>query len=170
MVGWTKLSVRAGAKVVAARLLTAERTIFGGGTALGAAIDLGMSLLAHNPFKGIRRVIDISGDGWNNKARAPSQARDEAIARAVTINSLAITDFGNGLIDHFRNEVIGGPGAFAIKADGFNDLALPVRKKLLQELNVSRRSGLNQIGANFRPRYLPPRRPQVPASGAGRHR
>ena len=75
VVGWTKLSGRAGTKVVAARLLTAERTIFGGGTALGAAIDLGMSLLAQNPFKGIRRVIDISGDGWNNKGRAPSQAR-----------------------------------------------------------------------------------------------
>lgn len=136
---WTKLSGRAGAVRFAAQLLSAERTIFGGGTALGAAIDLGMSLLAQNPHKGIRRVIDISGDGWNNKGRAPSQSRDQAVAQAVTINGLAIIDFDDGLLDHFRNQVIGGPGAFAIEADGFDDFARAVRKKLLQELNISRR-------------------------------
>ena len=89
VVQWTKLSGRAGTQTIAARLLSADRTIFSGGTALGAAIDLGVALLARNPFKGIRPVIDIFGDGWNNKGRAPSQARDEAVARRVTINGLA---------------------------------------------------------------------------------
>ena len=82
-------------------------------------------------------MIDIFGDGWNNKGRAPSQARDEVVARRVTINGLAITDFQDGLVDYFREEVIGGPGAFAIAAEGFKDFARAVRKKLLQELNVS---------------------------------
>lgn len=139
VVTWTRLSDRPSAEFFAAKLLSADRTIFGGGTALGAAIDLGMSLLAQNPFEGIRRVIDISGDGWSNKGRAPSRARDEAIAQRVTINGLAITDFEDGLVDYFRKDVIGGAGAFAISADGFKDFARAVRKKLLQELNVSRR-------------------------------
>ena len=52
VVQWTKLSGRAGTQTIAARLLNAERTIFSGGTALGAAIDLGVALLARNPLKG----------------------------------------------------------------------------------------------------------------------
>ncbi len=63
VVNWTRIAKAEDADIVAAQLLAAPRTIFGGGTALGGAIDLGMALLAESPFKGSRRVIDISGDG-----------------------------------------------------------------------------------------------------------
>jgi hypothetical protein len=55
----------------------------------------------------------------------------------VTINGLAIEDFDGGLVEHFRDSVIGGPGAFVLAANGFDDFARAVAKKLLQELNVS---------------------------------
>ncbi len=64
-------------------------------------------------------------------------ARDEAVTRRVTINGLAILDFADDLVEHFREEVIGGPGAFVIAANGFEDFARAVLKKLLLELNLS---------------------------------
>ena len=137
VVPWTRITNAATARAAAARILAAPRTIFGGGTALGGAIDLGMALLAQNPYRGIRRVIDLSGDGANNRGRWPSEARDAAVARGVTINGLAIEDFDFGLVAHFRDEVIGGSGAFVIRADGFDDFARAVVKKLLQELNLA---------------------------------
>jgi hypothetical protein len=137
VVPWTRITDAASAAAVAARLAAAPRTIFGGGTALGGAIDHGMALLARNPFPGLRRVIDISGDGPNNRGRWPDRARDEAVARGVTINGLAIEDFGLGLVEHFRDEVIGGPGAFVTSADGFDDFARAVLKKLKRELNLA---------------------------------
>lgn len=137
VVGWTRIADAADAEAVARRIVGAPRTIFSGGTALGGAIDLGMALLAANPYRGTRRVIDISGDGPNNRGRWPAGARDQAVATGVTINGLAILDFDDWLVDHFRDEVIGGPGAFVLSVSGFKDFATAVVKKLLLELNVA---------------------------------
>ena len=63
------------------------------------------------------------------------------MARGVTINGLAIEEFKLGLIEHFRDEVIGGPGAFVLAADGFDDFARAVVKTLLQELNLAAAPG-----------------------------
>ncbi len=137
VVPWTRIKDAASAGAVAERIVAAPRTIFGGGTALGGAIDLGMAMLAESPYQGIRRVIDVSGDGPNNRGRWPTEARGDAVAQGVTINGLAIEDFDIGLVEHFRDEVIGGPGAFVLVAAGFDDFARAVVKKLLQELNVA---------------------------------
>ncbi len=137
VVPWTRITDATSAGAVAARIVAAPRTIFGGGTALGGAIDHAMALLARSPHRGIRRVIDISGDGPNNRGRWPAVAREEAVAQGVTINGLAIEAFDLGLVEHFRDEVIGGPGAFVLTADGFDDFARAVIKKLLQELNLA---------------------------------
>ncbi len=137
VVAWTRITDAASAGAVAGRIVAAPRTVFGTGTALGGAIDHGMALLARSPFRGARRVIDISGDGPNNQGRWPAEARDEAVARGVTINGLVIEDVKLGLVEHFRDEVIGGPGAFVLAADGFDDFARAVVKKLLHELDIA---------------------------------
>ncbi len=141
VIPWTRITDAASAAAVAGRIVAAPRTVFGAGTALGGAIDHGMAMLAQSPFRGVHRVIDISGDGPNNQGRWPAEARDEAVARGVTINGLAIEEFKLGLIEHFRDEVIGGPGAFVVAADGFDDFARAVVKKLLQELKLAAASG-----------------------------
>jgi hypothetical protein len=137
VVPWTRITDAASAGAVAARIAAAPRTVFGTGTALGGAIDHGMALLARSPFRGVRRIIDISGDGPNNQGRWPAEARDEAVARGVTINGLVIEEFKLGLFEHFRDEVIGGPGAFVAAADGFDDFARAVVRKLLRELDLA---------------------------------
>ena len=141
VVSWTRITDAASAAEVAERIVAAPQSIFGGGTALGGAIYRGMALLARNPYRGLRRVIEISGDGPNNRGPWPNGARDSAVAQGITINGLAILDFDDGLIEHFKEEVIGGPGAFVLAANGFADFARAIVKKLLQELNVASASG-----------------------------
>ena len=137
VVGWTRIAGEADAARVAGTLMSAERTIFGGGTSIAGAILMGVQLLENSGFRGARRVIDISGDGPNNRGPAVVAARDEALSRGITINGLPILEFENGLDVYFRENVIGGPGAFVQPAAGFADFARAVRKKLLQELNLA---------------------------------
>ena len=70
------------------------------------------------PGDDARKVIVVLGDGANNQGRPVVQARDEAIARGVTINGLPIMLKKPGFLDDpnldifFRDCVIGGQGAF----------------------------------------------------------
>jgi len=91
-----------------------------------------MTQLDRAPYKGHRRVIDVSGDGDNNSGREPTAERDVAIARGITINGLVIlteppshsysshTNPPGGLANYYRNNVIGGAGAFVAVAENFN--------------------------------------------------
>ena len=78
-VPWTRISDAASVKAFADKIAAAPRALFGGGTSISGAIDSGMALLFDNPYQATRRVIDISGDGSNNRGRSVNQARDEAV-------------------------------------------------------------------------------------------
>ena len=93
-----------------------------------------------------RRVIDVSGDGDNNSGRDVTAARDEAIAKGVTVNGLVIlteaplsrnplhTNPLGGLANYYRNNVIGGPGAFVMVAESSNTFGDVIIKKLIAEI------------------------------------
>ena len=99
-----------------------------------------MGLFDDNGAEGARRVIDISGDGPNNRGGDVSQARDAAVAAGITVNGLAINNFDGSAftlpdLDLYYHEcVIGGPGAFVIAADGFESFADAIRRKLILEI------------------------------------
>ena len=79
-------------------------------------------------------MIDISGDGPNNAGRPASAARDEAVRDGIVINGLPIlTDFYS-LDGYYRDEVIGGPGAFMIPAEDFSNFAAAILNKLIREI------------------------------------
>jgi len=118
-VPWTKISDAASANAFADAIARAPRALFGGGTSISGAIDTSMALLFDNPYRAARRVIDISGDGANNRGRSVTQARDEAIARGVGINGLPILALEPDLDRYYENNVIGGPGAFVVAAKDF---------------------------------------------------
>src|SRR5262249_57551510 len=103
----------------------AARALFGGGTSISGAIDTSMALLFDNPYRAARRVIDISGDGSNNRGRSVNQARDEAIAKGVGINGLPILSLEPDLDRYYRDNVIGGPGAFVIAPRGHQTFPAP---------------------------------------------
>jgi hypothetical protein len=113
-----------------------------GYNSISNAIDLGVKLLDEAPFGAIRQVIDVSGDGPNIGGRPILGARDDAVALGITINALAIrrpgsavaASLGVPLETYYRENVIGGPGAFVETADGRKRFAQAIRNKLVLEI------------------------------------
>jgi hypothetical protein len=112
-------------------------------TSLSAAIDYAAPLFDGNGLKGVRRVIDISGDGYNNRGRPVELAREEAVAAGITINGLPIVNDrpnpwgGRPPVDldlYYEERVIGGPGAFLIVAEDYTAFASAILSKLLLEI------------------------------------
>ncbi len=144
IVPWTLIQGRAGLADFASRLEAVPRRIFYGGTAPGNAILYGVASLQSNAYKGLRRVIDVSGDDQDIDGIPVTQGRDQAVARGITVNGLPILDGWPELAPFFRDNVIGGPGAFHITANDFRDFGIAIRKKLIREI-VGRPGGHSKL-------------------------
>ena len=134
VVGWTLVHDDASAVAMADAIDAAPRKLFGGGTSVSGAIDFSMELFSRSPFRGARRVIDLSGDGANNRGRPAAEARDQALAAGVTINALPILTLEPDLDEWYRDNAIGGPGAFLIVVHRYEEFALAIRRKLVTEI------------------------------------
>ncbi|MEM7216023.1 MAG: DUF1194 domain-containing protein [Pseudomonadota bacterium] len=113
----------------------------GGGTGIGSGVEEALKLLNNNRHNGLRRVIDVSGDGvetefWFSKTILMPDAKLLANSENVTINGLPILtrDFPN-LDEYYRENVVTGPGSFVIKAESFEDFGRAIREKLLREIS-----------------------------------
>jgi hypothetical protein len=133
-VPWTRISDTASANAFADAIARSPRALFGGGTSISGAIDTSMALLFDNPYKAARRIVDISGDGANNRGRPASLARDEAVRAGVGINGLPILTLEPDLDRYYEQNVIGGPGAFMIAAKSYETFADAILKKLIAEI------------------------------------
>jgi hypothetical protein len=111
-------------------------------TSISGAINFAMPLFDENPYRGLRRVIDISGDGPNNNGAPVTGARDEALAKGITINGLPIMvkepsystmDIDN-LDFYYEDCVIGGPGSFVVSIKDRDKFKEAIRTKLLLEV------------------------------------
>ena len=111
-------------------------------TSISGAIYFAMPLFDADPYRGLRRVIDISGDGPNNNGAPVAGARDEALARGIIINGLPIMvkepsystmDIEN-LDFYYEDCVIGGPGSFVVSIKDRDKFKEAIRSKLLLEV------------------------------------
>jgi hypothetical protein len=93
-----------------------------------------MTLFPQSGVQGGRKVIDVSGDGANNRGRPAAEARDDAVREGITINGLPILALEPGLDQYYQTNVIGGPNAFMIVAESFEAFAEAVLKKLITEI------------------------------------
>jgi hypothetical protein len=146
VIDWTVISDCETAGQFGDHILEAPRAFVRNSTSISAGIDFSMTLLDRAPYEARRRVIDVSGDGDNNSGRDVTTARDEAITKGVTINGLVIltetptrwnsghTNPPGGLANYYRNNVIGGPGAFVMVAENFNSFGNVLVKKLIAEI------------------------------------
>ena len=103
-------------------------------TSISGAIYFAMPLFDEDPYHGLRRVIDISGDGMANFGSPPAQARDHIVAAGITINGLVIPPDEPWLADYYRHNVIGGPSAFVVVARTFHHFADAIERKLVEEV------------------------------------
>jgi hypothetical protein len=157
-VDWTLIDDAAAAERFSAAIQAAPRALFGGGTSISGAIDFARAMLARDPYRGQRQVIDISGDGANNRGRPAEDARDEAVAAGAAINGLPILTLEPDLDGYYRRSVIGGAGAFVIAVNGYEEFADALRSKLILEIAGSREHavdvGLSQIRRGGRLEHL----------------
>jgi hypothetical protein len=141
VIDWTVIRDEATAKNFSAQIIEAPRE-FRDRTSISGGIDFAMVQLARAPFQSNRHTIDVSGDGIQNSGRAVTDARDEALAKGVTINGLVImserknfhTDPPGGLDAYYRNNVIGGPGSFVMVAENFGSFGQTILNKLSAEI------------------------------------
>jgi hypothetical protein len=134
VIGWTVVRDEASAHLFADLIETTPRQLYGGGTSISGAIDFSRLLLIQAPLASMRRVIDISGDGANNRGRPAADARDDAVKDNIGINGLPILALEPFLDRYYYDNVIGGPGAFMIPAESYETFADAVIKKLIMEI------------------------------------
>jgi hypothetical protein len=147
---WTVIRDGNDAAEFAKILLDAPRSS-AGRTAIGAGIDFAVTQFEAGSISAERRVIDVSGDGSNNSGRLVTEARDDAVAKGITINGFAIinektggepgtflyvhTHPPGGLPNYYRDNVIGGPGAFVLQIVNFETFAEAMTNKLITEIS-----------------------------------
>ncbi|MEQ9638886.1 MAG: DUF1194 domain-containing protein [Alphaproteobacteria bacterium] len=133
---WMLAREAADLEELAARVAGLNRIRIWGVTAIGEALSKAHRLFGNNGFQGARRVIDVSGDGRSNGGRPLHLARTTALADGVVINGLAVVNDDPDLETYYREELIGGPGAFVMAIADFNDFEQAIRKKLIREIGV----------------------------------
>jgi Protein of unknown function (DUF1194) len=133
-------------------------------TSISGALVYADRTIAESPFKGARRVIDVSGDGPNNAGFHVVPTRDEIVAKGIVINGLPLLlktsqswsafDIPN-LDAYYADCVIGGPGSFSIPVRDKSEIGTAIRKKLV--LEISDLGGSETVGGLLHRTQLAPK-------------
>jgi hypothetical protein len=131
---WAWLGSEAEIAAFAEALRTAPRVHDYWPTALGRATVFAAGLHRDNPVPCRRRIVDVSGDGVNNDGPPPSFYRAQGFFDGLTINGLVIRGAVPDPLEHYRDQVLHGPGAFLEVAETFEAYPPAILRKLLREL------------------------------------
>jgi ABC-type uncharacterized transport system auxiliary subunit len=114
----------------------------GSRTSISGALEFALPMFDSSGYRGLRRVIDVSGDGANNQGSLVTDARDKVLAAGISINGLPIMlkrarwsmmDVEN-LDEYYEDCVIGGPGAFVVPLRERGKFKDAIRRKLVLEI------------------------------------
>ncbi len=139
-VPWSLIDSKESAHAFAARLaeLRPQRL---SRTSISGALTRSQELFGTSSWRGIRRVVDVSGDGPNNQGLPIEPTRDALVNQGIVINGLPLlvrtSTFGFGienLDEYYTDCVIGGTGAFVIPVRDWADFPQAVRRKLVLEI------------------------------------
>ena len=122
-------------------------------TSISGALEFAKPLFDTSGYRGLRRVIDVSGDGANNSGPLVAPTRDDVVAAGITINGLPImlkraspATMDIELLDiYYEDCVIGGPGAFVVPIRERDKFVEATRTKLVLEI----------AGRQLEPRVIP---------------
>jgi hypothetical protein len=131
---WTRIATAADLEAFADGVDNMPRTVRAGATAIGEALLASLTLLAAVPAAPKRSIVNVIGDGRSNDGIAPGPIRDRMAAGGITINGLCILHEEPDLLASYTDEVIGGPGAFAVTCRAYEDFAEAMRQKLTREV------------------------------------
>ena len=111
-------------------------------TSISGALKFAKPLFDNSGYRGLRRVIDVSGDGANNSGDLVALTRDDVLSAGITINGLPIMlnrpNFGsvdiNELDIYYEDCVTGGAGSFVIPIRDRSEFVKATRTKLVLEI------------------------------------
>ena len=84
IVPWRQIDGPESAEAVATEIMKAPLRR-GSRTSISSAIKFAVPLFEQNPYRGSRRIIDISGDGPNNTGDPVATVRDTALQQGIVI-------------------------------------------------------------------------------------
>lgn len=152
--GWRLVESEADLREVAAAVAGSRRGTVALPTAVGNALGFAASLLRDGPPCG-RRTVDVAGDGVANEGVEPAAAYRIFPFEGVTVNALVVGDARSAesreltrrTVAWFQTEVLRGPGAFSLVADGYADYERAMRLKLVREMELPAVSGVARAEA-----------------------
>lgn len=133
VINWKEMTTEVDVITFADQVVAEPRVWRNFSTAIGEAMALSLAYFAQVPDCK-RHVVDISGDGRSNEGRSPRSLWEQLAEAEVTVNALAIEQSVPKLTAYFENEVITGPGAFAVTANTFEEYPEQMVRKLYREL------------------------------------
>ena len=149
VVPWTHLSSANEIAEFADQLEEAELYVGGGETSISGAMQFSGRLLDDNDYEGLRKVVDIAGNGTNSVGPPVEEGLQALRASGVIVNALLLpgrtfADEGpyarlfraddEPLDAYFRKHVIGGPGSFVMSVDPETGFANAILRKLVMEV------------------------------------
>lgn len=141
IVDWALIDGPDSAAAFARALREAPREAYGYNS-ISEALAYSAGLIESNAYQGIRKIIDVSGDGPNIGGRPLAVVREAVLSLGITINGLVVASPGGGfrgpggipLSVHYERDVIGGPGSFVVVAEGREKFAEAIRRKMILEI------------------------------------
>ena len=140
IVDWRVIAGADDARAFGEALRTTPRAAWGYNS-ISEALAYSAEMIRSNAFDSDRKVIDVSGDGPNIGGRSLDLIRDQVVAEGVTVNALVVANKGvrtgpdgEPLEDYYRNEVIGGVGAFVVVADSERGFTQTLLGKMIREI------------------------------------
>ncbi len=119
------------------------------GTSIAGALNYALGLMEAGGLLATRRVINISGDGVDDRVMDLDRVRGEIVRRGIVINGMAVVYKGRlqGVVDgvedtmtpgdilqYFEENVIGGEGAFVEPVKERGDYSTAIMRKLIREI------------------------------------
>ncbi|MBO9475628.1 DUF1194 domain-containing protein [Shimia sp. R10_1] len=132
-VPWSRITSAQDAEDLAVRVGQMRRQWSRYSTAIGDALLASAALMEAAPSCE-RKVVDVSGDGPSNEGPLVEYGRKRLAELGVTINAVVIETDASDLTAYFWENVITGPGAFVVTAQGFEDYPRRIRQKLIREV------------------------------------
>jgi len=153
LVPWREISDAASAASFADELEKAPYRP-GSTTSISAAIDFSVRHIELSGIKAMRRVIDMSGDGYSDQGGDLRQARDAAVKAGIIINGLPVMNeraafrskIPADLDQYYTKNVTGGRGSFTLVVKRLEDFNKLVLQKLILEIAALEPSDLERFG------------------------
>jgi Ca-activated chloride channel homolog len=95
-------------------------------------------MLRAAPFAGERSVVNIVGNGEDNVGEDAEVARDRTVDAGAIVNGVVLG--GDPVVlDYYRRQVVGGPGAFVMSTGAPATMANVMARKFLYDIVMNTR-------------------------------